>query len=253
MSPPPSTAAPSKLTLGRLLEWFVYCAAYFSIVGCFSEVVQRDSPSGLRLAALGVCWLLLLVSFVRARHWGATMVHLSPALMTAAFLAIFRDIEFSSWIAVLHFWFASLFSFPMSVAKSMEHAIQRISPRWGHLTFCTIGAVVVVAAICAVPLTIFRGTLHWPAVTFGALLGLWVGLYHAVETSPWLENATFGGMPARATVLTGFAAALIGPIVLLVMSNFVSTILPLPLTPLLLGLPAAITGGLLARRSNMSR
>lgn len=241
----------SKLSLGGLFAWLVYCGAYLSMFASASEIVGRETPSVFRCCLVAVGWLLLLWYFVGRRHWGALIVHLVPVAPLPIVWAL-PDVgqqEFMRAVAG-SMWFASLVSFPISLVKLAERAFRYDAPSMVYLAFNVVCTTTLSCLLCTILPSVSRGTLHWPSATFGALIGLWGGLYLAVKNSPKLRDASIAGISARPAVAAGFWMALTGSLVFWLLNQLLFTfpVLPVAFAPLIMGSFGALAVGLSLRR-----
>ena len=249
----PSSVERRQFGLGDLFGWFVVCGAFFAIVGSGAMIgrglLHAETISASRIWPPTMCWLILLAYFVRKRHYASVLVHTLPAaLLSLLVFALDSRLPIGD-LALAAGAVSTLFSFPMSVLQSLGTGLQRnLSPPL-YMTYRVVGSIILVAAFCTAFPMLFRGVVHWRAVGFGVLLGVWVGLYQAVATSPELAKLRFLGLPARPTVTAGFLAALFGPMICWWADRYVlsNTAYMLWLTPLTCSLPAALIVGWIAR------
>lgn len=242
----PSAAPPTKLTLRNLLEWLLYCGAYFSVVGNYALIFLPQPPTPAVFTSLGVSWLLLLVCYIRARVPSAMLVHVAPVVTIMGVTSLLADFEFWMWLSAATIWFAAILSFPVSLMRSVEYGVMRHAPRTTYVIVCAVGGMALVGVLWSFFPSLLRGTLHAPSLVYGCLLGVWVGLYHSLEQTPDLRSCRIRGLSARGMVGAGLLGTLMGSAVLWLLSSTIS--LPIRYAPFYLGVPAAACVGLFTRR-----
>lgn len=242
----------STLSLGGLLAWMVYCAAYLSVLGSAAELFDREGPSASRCCLLVGCWVLLLWYYVRRRYWGALILHLFVAVQLPVTLALPGVVEqhLTRTVAAT-MCFASLLSFPISLVKLFEEAFRHDAPPMVYLAYNVVGTTTLFCLLCTIFPSISLRAVHWPSATFGALIGLWGGLYLAVGNSPQLRCARIGGIPVRPAVAAGLWVGLAGSVVLWLLNQFVFTfpLVPVTFAPLILGIFGAVAVGFALRQN----
>ena len=174
-----STSESRQFRLGELFAWFIYFAAFFTVIGSYATITNAvlDKPvPPAHLISPSVGWLILLVYFVRKRHYPALVVHIIPGLFLVAVLLLVRfPPKGAILVALAGGWVATFFSFPISLFQSFGGGLKReLSPRH-YLAFNLGVAVLLTTAFCTVVPTWMRGILHWPSAVYGALLGIWIG------------------------------------------------------------------------------
>jgi hypothetical protein len=183
----------------------VYFAAYLSILGSAVEIFGPQALSASRCCLVAGCWLLLLWYFVRRRHWGALIIHLVLVVPLPVVLALpgVGEQHLMRTVAAT-MWLASLLSFPISLVKLAEQAFRYDAPPMIYLAYNVVSTTTLFCLLFTILPSLNRGALHWPSATFGALIGLWGGLYLAVRNSPKLRRARIAGISAHVAVAAGF-------------------------------------------------
>lgn len=243
----------SKVSLGNLFAWLLYCGAYLSILRSAVDISGPETPSVSLCCIVAVCWLLLLSYFVRRRHWGALIIHL-VLVVPLPVLLILPDIgeQRSMRMVTATMWFASLLSFPISLVKLAEQAFRHDAPPLIYLAYNVVSTTTLLCVVCTILPSLNGRALHWPSATFGALIGLWAGLCLAVRNSPELRRARFAGISAHPFVAAGFWIGLAGSAMLWLLNHFVFTfpLLPVAFAPLIMGTLGALAVGAALRQAS---
>ena len=183
---------------------------------------------------------------MRRRHWGALIIHL-VVVVPLPVLLILPGIgeQHSMRMVTATMWFASLLSFPISVVKLAEQALRHDAPPMIYLAYNVASTTTLLCVVCTILPSLNGRALHWPSATFGALIGLWAGLYLAVRNSPELRRARVSGIPAHPFVAAGFWIGLAGSAMLWMLNHFVFTfpVLPVAFAPLVIGTLGALVVG----------
>ena len=249
-----SSRAPKQLTLAAFLRDFVYAAAYLAILA--SIPATMDSVRGLAAAPsaqaliAGSMWLMIGLRYLRRRQVGALATHVVPVCLVVSFLGVTRDLDFNQNVGVilLTCTAATIFSYPISLAKRVESVIDRESQPIAYLGYNVLGAAVAMAFVCLALPSLLRNRFYWEGAMFGALLGSWFGLYQAVATSRRLGRMTFAGLSIKAAVIAGFWAGTLVPLVFFPVAVGLAgwNSIPARFSPLI-GVPAAIIAGRVCR------
>jgi hypothetical protein len=116
-----------------------------------------------------------------------------------------------------------------------------------------LAGVVVTAIACsllrAIYFALFGPTsfIHFPAITFGAILGAWLGFYMAATSAPSIARRRLHGFSVRALAVGGLLGGLFGPLLnwFLAESVLGYNLMPGRFTPLF-GLASAFGFGLVS-------
>ena len=161
----------------------------------------------------GLTWVVILGLHLRRRSILAIAVHTIPVLAIFAFLAAFRIDRTSSSVLLLGSMIcSSCASFLLALESLAMGIMRKYVNSFAIFAYYTTGFTLLITFFCAVFPSLAYGRIHFPAVIFGLLVGVWAGLYQAVVASKPIGDCRIANISMRYVTLAGLFGAIVAPI-----------------------------------------
>ena len=210
--------AVSQFSLIHLFTWVtlfsLIVASVISMPVLSTGVLADHAISATDVYPSGLTWVVLLVLHVSRRAILAIAVHAIPVLvMLFCLVALQIDRNSATGLLFVAMICSSLVSFLFAIASLTNGLLRKHGNSISRCAYQLLWVTLLSTFICAVFPSFAYGRIHFPAVIFGATIGVWAGLYQSIAATKSMREINIVDVSVRYVVLAGLIGSVALPII----------------------------------------